>query len=364
MEIAGDYRRTKEVLRRLIPALRTKSIPYWKRETSVPQSLIPKNITDNPLLHALQHFFNCFYMRGAIKSDMAIQKLVEMQKIYPELFIPREAARMKLASLAEILTRYVNYHVQQIAGFWIRNSTHLQNAWGGDPRNIFHDIPSASEVRRRFIFNANAARPRHRGFEGVQEKMTSMHVYFLEATALIPPIKIAPPVDFHILRVMLATRMIRVSKAHGVRYEQAVPFGVKLLERYLEEGNEGTMVEVGDALWLLSRELCRRAPGNTSTVLERGRQPAMNGEKFFLFTDEEAPVMTDRLPDLPSGRKRRLYFPVVDFGNGKTFSSFWNSCGVCPVRSLCAFNVPSSSYYVTGKFTLRPRQEPESKILI
>ena len=335
-----DKKRAKLVFERLLKALRANRYPY--NVASLPQQQIPEDIRKDPLDHAVFLFYVCHLMRGAIQSDMAIRQLVVLRRHTPAFFQPELVSTWDRDRIKNTLVSAIDYHGDEVARFWQVNSKALWERWQGDPRLIFRSTGCADSLRLAItnkkikgdkpqdLFDHNW------GFEGFQGKMASMLAYFLMEAGLIGPFPIAPAVDFHLLRVMLSTEVLKLPKElriKGVRYDQMYPLGVKVLEQYCKETGVST-VEIGDALWAHSTTACRAAPGNTS--LDRTGERDENGKK--------------KIP-------RQLR---VRQDNPEHVSQYEQSCHRCPVQDLCNWNVPAGPYYEVGKFMLydRVRLEP------
>jgi hypothetical protein len=340
MQAQVDEGRAELVFGRLLAALRRNQYPY--NIAQLPQDLVPEKMRSDQLKHAQFLFYVCHYMRGAIRSETAIQQLLALWRQEPWLFAPDEVTRRvnESGTIAEYLRKALDYHTDQIAQFWLENSRRLRDSWRSDPREIFANVSDGNDARDILINRENpraGTKPRQdlfkhgSGFLGFQGKMASMLTYFLMEAKLIAPFPMAPAVDFHLLRVMLATGVLRVDAetvARGIRYDQIQPLGQALLERYCHK-KRVSMVEIGDALWALSTTLCRKAPGNASINRSKERRPR---------------------------RERARPSPLVlDPGNQEHRERYWVSCGNCPAAKYCSANVPSGPYYESGVLLLHGR---------
>lgn len=280
MDVQIDWPRAELVCGQLLTALRAKTFPYGET-WALPQTFIPERIKSDSLLHARFLFYTCHYMRGTIKSDHAVRRLVTLWKTHPEFFDPLYVSSLNsIETLFEELDRLIGYKTKEIAPFWKENSRRLATHWGGDPRRIFDSVTNAEEMYR-VLTNKAAKKVVHeheQGFFGFQKKMASMLAYFLMEAGLVAPFTASPPVDFHLVRVLLATRVLTVSDmgVRKLRYDHLTPKGIEVLERYGHEHNEN-LVELGNALWMLSVVLCSQAPGNGSS----GRRKGVHGKKIY-----------------------------------------------------------------------------------
>ena len=338
-KISVNSRRGKLVFRRLLKALRANQYPY--NIIKLPQDQIPEELRRDPLRCAQFFFYACYFMRGAQKSEIAVRQLVVLWRHAPEIFHPEVVATYENEQkLKELLALAINYHLDEIAGFWLRGSKSLMSRWQGDPRLIFKAARDGDSARRLMTNKkVKGEKPvdlfdHDWGFEGSQGKITSMLAYYLLAAKLINRLDIAPANDFHIGRVTLGTEVLVPTDElhkHGIRYDQIYKKGEQLMEEFCKSGESSTK-ELGDALWWLSASLCRIAPGNASVgrSKKRGRRDA-NGKKV-----------------LPKQLK-------VDPHNTNHLDRYERSCHRCPVESLCKWNAPSGAYYEGGAFMLYPR---------
>lgn len=340
MLVEINWPKAKAICGQLLAALRTTQYPYGET-WALPQTFIPSAITDDPVTHARFLFYSCHYMRGTIKSDLAIKRLIILHHRHPKLFDPEYASQQSSFDLLfEQLGELIGYKTVEISRYWQENSRRLVTHWNGDPRAIFAEVVDAESLYR---FSTNARAEGHeddertKGFLGFQKKMASMLAYFLMDAKLVAPFTASPPVDFHLVRIMLATGILTATPEREdevLRYEHLTPAGIKVLERYATE-HEVSLVELGNALWMLSVVLCSRAPGNMSS----GRKKGVHGKAI-----QPVPLM-------------------IDWDNAAHRAAHLASCGSCPLESSCTFNVPSGPYYQGGKLEIRRRNVPSADVL-
>lgn len=343
MTISIDWNRAELVCGELLAAFRAKDYPYGEA-WALPQSFVTDAVKDDPLVHGRFLFYACHYMRGSIKSDYAVKQLVRAWEECPHLFDPFVAQDPKrFSELDALLARLLMYKHEEIARFWQENSRRLALHWKGDPRRIFDGVESANDMYKRVTNKRiRGTRPdveEHPewGFVGFQEKMASMLAYFLMDAKLVADFSASPPVDFHLLRIMLATGVLVVSgeRTKKLRYEHLTPYGIEVLETY-GRTHELSLVVLGNALWMLSVVLCSRAPGNIST----GRKKGENGKKIH-----------------PEPRP-------VDWENEGHVQTYLRTCAACPIEHRCGLNVYSGPYYQVGEFVFSPRaQYPVHEVL-
>jgi hypothetical protein len=224
---------------------------------------------------------------------------------------------------------------------WVENAIRLVMNWQGNPLRIFKDVTSYEEVAPR-LMNDPAKRV---GFAGFQHKMASMLLYFLSERELIAPFPFPPPIDFHLMRIAAETGIIRREDGSTrLAYSESdySRLGEILREMYfsyaLRHGLPGN--RFNDALWLLSKRLCRHNPGNRCSV---AKEDANGG----------------------TGRKRIITHYLPDWKKQTDVNSYRRSCGSCPIESLCLYNVPSADRYIAGELRTsilreRPPDDPNS----
>ena len=337
-----DFDRAQTVFARMLALYRSRAHPFVNLENDLPQTIVLPEVQKDPLRFALHLFFSCLYMRGTVVSSHAFAVLNRLQLEAPWLFQLEVVAFVFVAEIEATIGAYIPWQKHDVAISWRNNARILLNEWKGDPRLIFKGVKKKEDLYRRVMgrkykeyqVNEQGKKVRipnpHAGFRGFQEKMTSMLAYFLEATGLIAPTTLSAPVDFHHLRVYLATGMI-VTPEESVRYEHIKHLGIKLAER-LQKKFGLTQVEYGDIVWLWSIRSCRHAPHNASdaTIDETGREV-------------RTPVLVKWAPG------------VIDSHN--------RTCGRCHVADHCRFGVPAGPYYTTGKFLKVERTEPPQDTL-
>ncbi len=291
-----DYRRAYSVFAHLIGARHEQNFPYTTEALARrPQEQVPPELRANPnFLFYLTHM-----MRGMLTSDYAARQVVQLWRRRPDLFDPKAVTKLsesKVQYQLEQVFERVPKH-QRYAEAWFRNSR-LLLAWGGDIRNVYHEVTTEAEVRARVV---NKRRyhlpPREQGFFCFQAKMCSLLTYFLMSEDHIPHISMSPPIDFHHMRAMVGTRIIPLPPG---RYQ---PRAVERLadqvgRRYLDRFVEMNPVDFADLLFILSREGCSRA------------------------VKEESP----------------------DWSDERVLSQYHRTCGRCPIERHCTHTALQESY--------------------
>lgn len=358
-----DYTRAKLVFHALIERLRERGAPY--HAAAVPQidANLPINMARGTVEHAIFFFAACLWMRGGTESGTAVRLLKKMFENEPNMFKPSFFAdgsyfQSYIPYVAETLKAYkLGQQIGQNAKGWIHNMRELALRWKGDPRELFRGKPSFETLCKRIIRHrmpkqkGQSGDAGYEGFMFFREKMVAMLAYFLMDSGLVPLQYVPVPVDFHVLRILVTNRIVLVK---GKSLEETI--GVDFLKKSVQNlARKVTLwyckkfrispIALCDALWLLSRTLCRNNPGNSGYVAD----PQRHAMKYA--GQDSLPFMNDIQPTHfpPRGRMRYLGMRFDDRELEKMQPRFKASCHICPVEKFCKFNVTSAMCYVGGK---------------
>ena len=119
-----DYEQGEVVFGGLLRAYKHKVFPY--DVIDLPQDLVPDAIKDEPLTHSRFMFYVCHYMRGGIKSSLAVQQLVKLWEYDPYLFQPWFAQKRDPEELEGVLKRYNKYKDGELSLPWPKNSARVR----------------------------------------------------------------------------------------------------------------------------------------------------------------------------------------------------------------------------------------------
>lgn len=332
MAIHINWDRAEEVFSILLHAWDTRSYPYRTAFDPHDVARLPRTMPRGGVEHANFLFCSCYYMRGGIRSDIAIGSLTKLYHRYPDVFDPTWSLNQNSIHdpypLGNILSAHgLGFHCQEIGRFWVENFRKLHRFWDSDVRNLFNGTTSYEELCKRIMSNGNKPDSPH-GFHGFREKMTSMIIYFLADSGLIEEFHFPVPVDFHVMRVMVANQIL--VPARGLHDGDEIALAkLQAAARELTLGycktHNVSPLRLCDAFWHLSREGCARNLGNKSS----------EGEN--------------------RARKTEIAPHVVTW-NTKEIRAFDAGCGRCPVNSFCTWNIPPSNYYRTGVLLLRGKR--------
>lgn len=296
--IPTNQDRAVRLFARLIGEHRQDGFPYTlENMAKLPQHQVPPELWSN----ANFWFYLCHLMRGMLKSDYAAAQVVKLYRLAPELFDPVRAADMTGEEIDKELKRVFSRvpKWQRYGEAWQRNSEILL-AWGGDILNVYRGARTEAAVRARIVNKRNYALPlKERGFFMFQAKMCSLLTIFLMTARLIPTIRVSPPIDFHHMRVMVGTGMIKLAPG-AYRPERVAAAGDKIGRAYLDRFDRMHPVKFADLLFVLSREGCVRA-----------------------VTDAEA-----------------------DWSDPNVLARYQRTCGRCPLEDECDYTVVTGDYYI------------------
>lgn len=341
IKVIVDRSRAAHVLDTLMVAFRARTFPFTLKRALPPQ--IPENLPRggfrDEIDHACYLFALCFYMRGGIQSDRAALALSRIYEGQPELFRPQTVTADMEPDIRALLARSgLNFNGGEISHFWVENFRRLKERWGSDPRTILQGVDTFEEACRR-IQNTADNRKHGRGFLGFQEKMVSMLIYFLVEAGYGDPFTFPAPIDFHVLRVMVAHHVVCIIEgtppSGRVNYfHKDVLRALRDLFSWYARTHNTDPVHLSEVVWGLSRSMCYQHPGNTT--IYRGKR---------------------------RGRKSDLVPLRVTWNEAQTLA-YERSCLRCPVEPTCRFNIPAAPYYVRGELIIRGfREQPPQKRL-
>ena len=314
-------------------------------------------------LHAHWLFISALPQRGGVMAEDPFTPLWALFRKSPGLFDPKEfidPQRWTVRKITNAIQRVspligkskpvgdrkahaLGYKLEQHATAWKHNMAMIANRFDGSILNLFkwlEDIPK--EERFEAAFKEIDNQKRSDGIIGMRRKIFSLFVIWLQKDGLIEDFPCPIPVDFHALRVLLATGIITLKDTkivqgldNGTEKHLTALMGMEFKRVQESLINEIAMwtnqflftnglshMDLNPALWVLSRELCAAHPQNT----------AYKSNSKYLFPE--------------------------DFQNGLKDSGIKYSkslCGFCPLQNFCEYAVPSKPYYKAGSLIKIPR---------
>ena len=319
---------------KLLSALERKLPPFDQVQTL--EYPIPTSMKKGSVEHAIFLLCSCYYMRGKINSNTALDLLGLLYTKIPWIFRPQQFHHLTERSTAG-LSQYIanqltenglGFNATEVGAQWVHNMSLLANHWESNPISIFEKAGGDYEVLCTILMKSRRSKDPSHGFYGFREKMVSMLSYFYIHAEIISPFPHPVPVDFHILRMLVSHQVLGVKDMGGGsrlsvdRLSKAAR--ALTLEYCRETGAEPR--QLADALWHTSREFCVEHPGNRSSV--------------GTYKGRRTPIIVKPLKWTPNDHER-----------------YHRTCGRCVAQDSCKWNIASANYYVQGVIVVRGAKE-------
>lgn len=242
----------------------------------------------------------------------------------------------KLKPAGEKQAHALGYKLEQHASAWKHNMAMVANRFDSNILNLFKEVEHVpEELRFEAAFELIDNKIREDGIIGMRRKIFSLFIIWLQKEKLISDFPCPIPVDFHALRVLLATGIIALKDPKVVTgLDDGTEKHLKaLMGSEYKRVSDGIITDIAQwtnqflyrhrlshlnlnpALWVLSRELCAAHPQNT----------AYKNNSLYLFPK-----------DFENG------FKALGIKTSKSL------CGFCPIKDYCDYAVPSKTYYKAG----------------
>ena len=346
------------------------------------------------------HFFLSLFERGGIVSGDTMKFLWQLHQDLPELYDPQtvavkwtpakiEDAFMAVApkilknnGTGEIGAGSLSYKIDEHTASWHRNATMLHKHWGGDVRNVFWGVTEFEEAFRRVDYRQNRA-----GFKGMRRKIFSLLTIWLQEKNLIPLFPGPIPVDFHAMRVLWETDILRLNDlakpfepkegkhTPHLKGKITVRVGEKFMDtiaiwsqKFLVKHNMSHLV-INPALWLLSRDLCAEQfqnitytenPNNTAPRHQTNSLPVHPRPVLPFYYDpvigtnlSEATTVKSAGERMRHSRKAKLLMRFTEAESLRKNPDLWpanykDPCSHCPIEQWCSWSIPAAPYYTWG----------------
>jgi hypothetical protein len=292
------------------------------------------------------------YMRGPLDSNQAVRKLFEIFESHggAGIFDPHDIRSQRESFIVHTMEEAGHTRLlKDVRKFWTQGARKLASEYQGDCRNIYNKGLTFDEIAGICCYARETVTTPPIGFMGFQKKMVSMLTYFLRERDLISMGNFPPPVDFHLMRIMINTGVLLFEESDDpsrFRYETSSPVGYEAVEYYLARTGVDPVV-LGDALWLLSGNLCEKSPRNTAS-----RQ---------FGTMDKSLIDTASLARRKQFEKHPGIFTVDDLPpyhiDGRS-SKMRETCWKCPAVDFCRSGIPSTDYYINGHLKVINRVTP------
>jgi len=339
--------------------------PLWlKKEGIFREIILPQDIwrppTENDKELANWLFYAALPMRGGVISEDPFRWLYHLRIHHPKLFVPREARFTTIEEIKEAFrdatihvlgkdhpsvgtAGVMEYKMGEHPEAWKHNSTVLDVYLAGQALNIFAGAKNFEQAFARVNYTSVG---RLRGLLGMRRKIFSLFTIWLQEKELVPKFASPIPVDFHALRVLTATGVVRldwktISQRQngakelpdsylgkpGVRIGENITDAIALWSQPFFKQHRLLHMAINPALWVLSRILCADQIQNTTPADKETGQ-----DKAILRTPEY-------LESHPRTWPKKYKDP----------------CAHCPLEKFCTMALPSGPYYRAGLLIPIPR---------
>jgi len=319
----------------------------WQRRNGIFNGIVlPQDRWDAPVdnrEHANWLFYTALPMRGGIMSEEPFKWMWKLKQRFPELFEPAEIAgkwtleKMKEAFIevtAEILNGNgvgemgagaLSWNMDEHIRSWHKNSVVLSRYWGSDIRNIFWGVTEFEEAFRRVDHYHVET-----GFKGMRRKIFSLLTIWLQERNLIPLFPTPIPIDFHALRILWGTEVLKLNglakpfnpasyQAEQLRGKTALRISEKFMDaiakwsqKFIHKSGFSHM-NINPAIWVLSRSMCSEHVQTSSKK------------------DGSLYAKADLLKNVSAWPKK-----------------YKDPCSYCPVEKWCKWAIPAAPYYRWG----------------
>lgn len=356
---------TKNVIFNEERALKIFSIlcKHWREKTWLFKDIVlpedqfgfwMEGVTPEVRAHWL--FVAALPQRGGVMAEDPFTPLWALYKKYPGMYDPMQFVDPKKWTVRKIRNAInrvspligkskpagekqahaLGYKLDQHAAAWKHNMTMIANRFDCNILNLFkqvENLPKQDQFEAAFALIDN--KTQDDGIVGMRRKIFSLFIIWLQKENLIDDFPCPIPVDFHALRVLLATDIITLkdlktvtglddgTEKHlkalmGFKYKRVSDGIITDIAQWTNQflyRHGLSHLDLNPALWVLSRELCASHPQNTAY------------------------------------KGNTLYLQPKDFENGIKLHGIKTSkslCGFCPVQKYCEYAVPSKTYYKAG----------------
>ncbi len=319
-------------------------------------------------------FFLSLFERGGIVSGDTMKFLWQLHQDLPELYEPQivstswtpqkiEDAFKTVApkilngnGTGEVGAGSLSYKLSEHTAAWYRNAVTLHKHWGGDIRNVFWGVTEFEESFRRVDYHNNPA-----GFNGMRRKIFSLLVIWLQEKNFIPLFPGPIPVDFHAMRVLWETDILRLNGfakpfepkegKHSPALAGKISMRVsekfmdtiaKWSQKFLLKHKMSHMV-INPALWLLSRDLCAEQFQNITFAQKTENSQVPSSEDTKLKTGS-------RMRHFRKAKETMRFTEAEDLRQNHALWSagYKDPCGHCPIEKWCSWSIPAAPYYTWG----------------
>lgn len=247
------------------------------------QMILPTNASPREIANYL--YFLAIVQRGGVISDTPSDRIHELYAKRPDIFDPVEVVKLTREEIRAILNseddpkRPLAYKIDEFSEAWLKNAELLVAEFGANALNLV-DAPD-------FLSAYDRVRGR---LYGIRMKIFSLFVIWLQERELLSRFQtVPPPIDFHALRLLMSTGVvktagledsiperIRLTKAAeeypmlidtlvgrpGIRVNERLTDAVAIGCMKLIEEFGYTHLDINPGMWTFSRNMCSKAKQN------------------------------------------------------------------------------------------------------
>ncbi len=359
-----DRRRADAVIPVLLDEWRARRGVFSHASVAPPQQVhIPRDREGKALAFdslAYARWLLCLlvHMRGGITSHQAFAGHVLLHDRYPELYDLEHIATWpdSLTLARRISDEHIGlgFALRENARNWIHNAGVVVRRFGGDPRRIWEGTTDFREIADRTIHRSLPPEDRLRG---VQEKILTLFLVFYQDFGLLPELTRQPaPVDFHLTRLLVAHRIVRLVGCSSVRVGEWLLAPLRKLSMELCTRYDTTPNELSHAMWVLGSEYCNQSTDHAAAVPTIGEMRSLLSDSGQ--SNKNIARYFRKLPadlDIDEAAKPTSLFPAVQRKEGTARA---DGCLRCPIFRTCELAANAAPYYLAGFLVTHPRRPP------
>ncbi len=244
--------RTLDVFQTLIGLFEKSNISWFCKEALPQINFRPKSIEKNSYEHRCWLFFMAMLTVANNSSDDIFYRSLKMYERNKGLFLPKIVARhINIDNVRAFLEQvFGRYNLEMLTRAWKDNATMLGRDYQWEPLMIFKGVDKHKEARERI-----------RQFSNFGDKIASLLIEWFEEIETIPRFYGPPPIDFHVLRLLIITECILVKGLDyntRVRADKIIRRVIPLLEPFCYEHQFPTALD--PVMWLWGRNVCSKWP--------------------------------------------------------------------------------------------------------
>ena len=362
--VAFNEQRALEVFTILAEQWRSQTGIFYRREGALSEAQFIRPADPRELANLL--YFRAIPMRGGQNSDLPFKWLDKMQQLSPDVFDPRAVAKnwspARIRELIEETTTQLignkttgetkagafGNKLIEHCNAWYNNAVYLNNHWGADFRNIYRGVEDFEEAFGRIKYMESFG-----GVKGMRRKIFALLTIWMQNENLIPKFPTPLPIDFHALRILTNTGILKFKNAKPfvMRGRKLKPDGTPL--EPIPECYDGRM-----SVRVTERLVTEIMQWSQSFMHTHGISAMHLNRALWILSREACSVQSQN-----RWRSRDLAFYDPEYM--KKHPNRWmkiDPCSYCPLMDICTQAVPQKPYYFLGLIMLDIGRIPHPKL--